>query len=395
MELNLVVIREYLSQLPPLPKPSYLSSNSKAISASQLGLKINVVVNIIYLTILVFSVLLHSCSHSNGTTQPEIGTLDSDEPIKNDENDHSPFSDYSEQINQVVRSVLQDSKGNFWFGTQGGAFKLVRDSLKHIDGIKSQSGKGVTIKDIAEDKDGKLWLAHTDGISSIDEEKVTNYYESDGLISYDAWCIEADSKGNIWVGTIDGVSVFDGKEFIDFELPEGKLDTTRGVSSTKIVHSILEDSKGTMWFSTNAGLFSFTNNPLKNVSESLGISTPFINEIMEDSKGTYWISTKESLYHLKGDTLENVTAEKLNLGKGIGSIAEDKKGNIWFVFNQHDLYTYDGKKLTEYQKQAGNKGPVIYDMYKDQKDRLWLFGFGGAFRLEEGKFVNVTKDGPW
>jgi len=290
---------------------------------------------------------------------------------------------------------LQDSKGNFWFGTQGGAFKLVGDSLLHINSIKSETGKGVTIKDIAEGKEGEIWFAHTEGISSIDGELVANYYESDGLVSGDAWSIEADSKGNIWVGTIDGVSVFDGKEFTDFELPEGKLDTTRGVSSTKIVHSILEDSKGTMWFSTNAGLISFANNRLTNVSEPLGIQTPFVNEIIENSKGEFWISTKKHLFHLSGDTLENVTEGKLTVEKGAGSIAEDKKGNIWFVFNQHYLYTYDGKNLTEYQKSAENKGPVIYDMYKDQAGRLWLFGFGGAYRLEEGEFVNVTKDGPW
>ncbi len=352
-------------------------------------------VNITYLTIFLFSVLLHSCNSSAPTTESESGTVEPDERNKNDLYFHSPHSDYSDQISQVVRSVLQDSKGNFWFGTQGGAFKLVGDSLLHINSIKSETGKGVTIKDIAEGKEGEIWFAHTEGISSIDGELVANYYESDGLVSGDAWSIEADSKGNIWVGTIDGVSVFDGKEFTDFELPEGKLDTTRGVSSTKIVHSILEDSKGTMWFSTNAGLISFANNRLTNVSEPLGIQTPFVNEIIENSKGEFWISTKKHLFHLSGDTLENVTEGKLTVEKGAGSIAEDKKGNIWFVFNQHYLYTYDGKNLTEYQKSAENKGPVIYDMYKDQAGRLWLFGFGGAYRLEEGEFVNVTKDGPW
>ena len=89
----------------------------------------------------------------------------------------------NEQISQVVRMMFQDSKGNIWFGAENGAWRLTDDSLIHIDSIKSESGQGVTIKDITEGQDGKIWLGHTDGISSVDGELVTNYYESDGLIS--------------------------------------------------------------------------------------------------------------------------------------------------------------------------------------------------------------------
>ena len=305
------------------------------------------------------------------------------------------FNQSKEQISQVVRMMFQDSKGIFWFGTQNGAFKLTDNSLIHIDSIRSESGKGVTIKDIAEDKEGKIWIGHTDGISRIDGETVTNYYETDGLISNDVWCITADSNGKIWIGTIEGVCVFNGQEFTNFDLPEGMIDSTLGVSSTKMAHSIMEDSKGTLWFSTNAGLFSYSNNKLIDVSNKLGIQTNFVNEIFEDDKGEFWISTKEGLYNLKGNKINNITKGKIENGKGIGSIAEDKDGNIWFVSNQHFLFTYDREKLIEYQKSEENKGPVIFQIYKDQDNRLWFVGFGGAYRLENGKFLNITKNGPW
>ena len=84
---------------------------------------------------------------------------------------------FNNQISDVVRTIFQDSKGNTWFGAQGGAFKLDGDSLIHIDSIRSESGGRVTIKDIAEDKDGIIWFGHTDGISSIDGTVVINYYE--------------------------------------------------------------------------------------------------------------------------------------------------------------------------------------------------------------------------
>jgi ligand-binding sensor domain-containing protein len=116
--------------------------------------------------------------------------------------------------------------------------------LIHIDSIKSESGKRVTIKDITEDKDGTIWFGHTDGISSIDGDLVTNYYESDGLISNDVWNISSDAEGKIWIGTIEGACVFDGKTFSKFELPLGIKDTTVGVSSDKMINKIFQDRKG-------------------------------------------------------------------------------------------------------------------------------------------------------
>ena len=63
----------------------------------------------------------------------------------------SMFMDQDQKINQVVRTLFQDSKGAIWFGTESGAFKLVGDSLIYLSDILCESGKRVTIKAFAED----------------------------------------------------------------------------------------------------------------------------------------------------------------------------------------------------------------------------------------------------
>ncbi len=304
------------------------------------------------------------------------------------------FPNLKEQISDVVRTIFQDSKGNIWFGVQGGAFKLAGDSLIHIDSIRSESGGRVTIKVIAEDKDGIIWFGHTDGISSIDGTFVTNYYESDGLISNDVWCIETDVNGNIWIGTIEGTCIFDGQRFTNFDLPKGKKDTTMGVSSAKMVHSILEDSKGTIWFSTNAGLFSYSNKKLKSISDEAGIPTNFVSKIVEDKKGGFWVSTSKGLFYLKENILTNISEKHFEERKGTGSIIVDYKGDVWFNCGR-SIYRLSGDKLTEYRIEEGNYGPLTFQIYEDHQNRLWFVGFAGAYRLENGRFINITKDGPW
>lgn len=351
-------------------------------------------------TILALSILTSAC---NGQQSQEAGQTAHSVPVSEhpqpaESAAQAPYwpSDYSDQISQVVRMVFQDSQGTIWFATQSGAFRLTGDSLVLMEGITNESGRGnPTIKSIAEGRDGTIWFGHTDGISSLKDGSVVNYKESDGLISKDVWNLEVDRHGNVWIGTIAGACRFNGQEFTPFNLPEGKIDSTLGVSSTQMVHDILEDRDGAIWFSTNAGLFQFADNSLINVSEKVGIPTNFVNDLLQDNKGAFWISTKQALYKLQGDQLEHITRDLPDIGKGIGSMVEDKAGTLWFVCNQHQLYTYDGEALLEFQKPADNPGPVIYHIFQDQSDRLWFVGFGGAYRLEDGEFVNVSKDGPW
>jgi streptogramin lyase len=352
-----------------------------------------------FLFIIILSFLLQFFNgHSNkGELQNETSKSDNKKNHSFTESTFTTlsFTDLNDRISEVVRMVFQDSKGNIWFGTQNGAFRLTDKSLTHIDSIRSESGQGVTIKDIAEGQDGIIWVGHTDGISSIDGELVKNYYKSDGLISNDVWCIATDAEGKIWIGTLEGACVFDGKTFTNFELPLGIKDTTVGVSSDKMINKIFRDSKGKIWISSNAGLFSYSNNKLTNVSKKAGIKSNFVSIGFEDKAGVLWLTSKEGLYTLNDGVAKKITDESIEMGKGIGSVAEDKDGKIWFVVNQHYLYTYDGKELLEFQKSEENKGPVVFQIYKDQDKRLWFVGYGGAYRLENGKFLHITKNGPW
>jgi len=299
------------------------------------------------------------------------------------------------QISEVVRTVFQDSKGNIWFGTQSGAFIHNGRSLFHMDRIKSEFGRGVTIKDITEDKKGRIWLGHTGGISVFDGESTTNYYESDGLLNNDVWCIAIDKNNHVWIGTIEGVCKFDGSQFSAFEIPEGKIDTTRGVSSTKMIHDIMEDSHGRIWFSTNGGVYIKDNDLLSSISEKDGLKTSFVNQVIEDKNGSFWISTSKGLFHYADKTLKNITEGIIENFKGTGSIMQDSNGNIWFNSNLRDIYSFYGGNFTKYRIAEGDYGPAPFQIYEDQQNRLWFVGFGGAYRYENDKFINITQNGPF
>lgn len=348
------------------------------------------------LTTIILCSNLNSCHGqvNNATISKEVNSSDSELSERKETPEPVIFPDFTNQIAETVRVMLHDSKNNFWFGTHSGALKLVNGSLVYIDGIRSESGQRVAIRAIKEDINGKIWFGHTDGISYVDGEKIINLYESDGLVSNDVWHLTPDSKGNIWIGTIKGVSKFDGKNFTHFELPEGEVDTTVGVSSTKMIHNILEDSKGRIWFSTNAGIIIKDNNTLKVISDKDGFKTNFVGKVIETQKGEFMICASKGLYLYKDGSLTDVSSDLFKELKGIGNITETSNGDLWFNCGR-SIYCLSNNKLTEHRISEGNYGPLAYQIYIDRYERIWFVGWGGAFRFEKGEIWNITKDGPW
>ncbi|MER3330105.1 MAG: two-component regulator propeller domain-containing protein, partial [Candidatus Kapaibacterium sp.] len=221
----------------------------------------------------------------------------------------NPFIE--KQVGGVVRDIFEDSKGNLWFGTEDGPFRYDGKNLEFFDDIKNQFGQGVTIKEIAEDQKGNLWFGHTGGISKYNGHKFTNYNEKDGLISDDVWKIGIDKKGIVWIGTTYGTCSFDGKSFTKFELPESQRDSSKGISSTKIIHSIFSDSKGNLWFGTNGGAYKYDGESLTNISEIDGLCSNFVNKIIEDRIGNIWfVTSRNGICVYDGKSFKNI--EELN-----------------------------------------------------------------------------------
>ncbi|MBK9303836.1 MAG: hypothetical protein IPM94_08105 [bacterium] len=116
----------------------------------------------------------------------------------------------------------------------------------------------------------------------------------DDLVSLggnDVRALTIDSKGTLWVGTLAGTGTFDGRTFTPFDLPETEPDYSRGVTSSRIVHSIIEDSRGRMWFATTGGVFVWDGTKLENISTADGLCGNAVNDIVEARDGSFWFAT--------------------------------------------------------------------------------------------------------
>jgi ligand-binding sensor domain-containing protein len=77
---------------------------------------------------------------------------------------------------------------------------------------------GISVTSLLQDSRGYVWIGTEDGgISRFDGKTFVNYTKRDGVGDNSINCLFEDKSGNIWIGTKNnGVTKFNGYEFFQY-----------------------------------------------------------------------------------------------------------------------------------------------------------------------------------
>ncbi|MBK9567028.1 MAG: hypothetical protein IPO37_18220 [Saprospiraceae bacterium] len=300
-------------------------------------------------------------------------------------------------VREFVRSMYQDTKGNYWFGTNGnGIIRYSGQTLEKIiiEGISI----GMRVMSIVEDKAGHIWFGTSEGLIKYDGKHFTSFSKKEGLPGEDPeiWGLTMDKNGLIWVGANGGVCHFDGKKFTPFLLPETKVEDSKPRLSDKLVFKCMEDRNGTMWFATDGnGIFKYKNGKFTHLTSKNGLTDDNAG-FFEDKKGNIWIGTLfGGTSKFDGTTFTNFTKDGIIKGEETGGFLEDRKGNIWFSAENVGVYKYDGTNFTLYTTENGLTSNLVLSIYEDNKGQLWFGTWQGMCIFDGEKFVNANHKEPW
>ena len=211
--------------------------------------------------------------------------------------------------------VLEDRKGNLWFGTRDSGVYYLPAGQVSFQHFTTKDGLGInSALHIYEDRAGNIWF----GASRYNGKSFRNFTTKDGFPSNNIRLLLEDKTGKLWFGAQgESMFVYDGKTFTVLKNKDGKTFTN--------VWGITEDRKGNIWFGAT---------------------------IIEDKRGdTSFVS--QGLWRYDGTTFTKVSQ------RGAYAIIEDKKGNIWTTGevnpNVWALSRYDAKSLY-------NKMPTVTEI---------------------------------
>ncbi len=299
-------------------------------------------------------------------------------------------------VREFVRSMYQDTNGNYWFGTNGeGIIRYDGKTLEKM--VNKQNQKWVSVRKIIEDTSGNVWFGTSSGLVRYDGEKFTTFSTEVGLQDEEIWALKIDANGLMWVGTEEGISHFDGQKFTPFLLPNTVVENAKPMVSIKKASGFVEDNDGNMWINNDGnGIFKYKDGSFTHLTKNNGLTDNSAGVAIKDKSGNIWIgSYYGGASKFDGKSFTNFTKDGIIEGEETGSFYEDSKGNIWFTTENIGVYKYDGTKFTLYTTEDGLTSNGVQSIFEDNKGQIWCGTWHGICIFDGKKFVNALDLEPW
>lgn len=234
-------------------------------------------------------------------------------------------------IGNDVYYTYEDSKHRIWVGSFGGGLNLVQyENDKVIFKNKFNSfenypkyGLYMEVRNIIEDKNGRIWVGTSDGLMSfdgnfknpdkIDFQIYRNEKLNSNIADNDIYALFKDVDGQIWISVFGGglnkLVKYDNEK----KLPVFKsYNIGQGLISEVIV-SIVEDNNNNLWFATENGLSFFDKN--KEVFRNFDRYDGFMNIQMEEESalklhsGDLWFGCRKGILAFNPEKIETYNCD--------------------------------------------------------------------------------------
>ena len=269
-----------------------------------------------------------------------------------------------------VYAVLEARDGTIWSGTLTAGVSALKNgrftNYTTKDGLASN-----TVSSIAEGADATLWFGTPNGLSAMSKSGWRTYGVSDGLPSEDINCLLQDSGGVLWIGTVEGLAFLQGGQLHVFNgEPESLREPILGIE---------EDTNGWLWISTADRVLQVKRSSNETLSGSairqFGVADGLygtegvrrFKSVVEDSHGRIWFSTNH------GVSVVNPERERMNRAPAIVQIEAvlangspfDLRGSIRVPAGQEKItFRFIGLSLADAER-------VRYRYRLDGLDKGW------------------------
>ncbi|MCY1719455.1 ATP-binding protein [Prolixibacteraceae bacterium Z1-6] len=310
--------------------------------------------------------------------------------------------------NNWIYAISEDTDGDLWIGTRGGLNKYLvkQNKFEHIN-YKTNFPHDVTsfCYDNICLNNGKILINTPPVLSLFDPQSGSfshfqNKLEYDGAVKDVKIPLLEDKNGRIWVASTKGLSSFSFQTeeftYYTFETKNGDLLENANVTA------LFNDKNGIIWAGTTTGLFKLNakSNYFQELhfkqkeAEDYIFENTCIRSILEDKNGNLIIATEGSgLFVIspnseKPASIQNYTSANSTLGHNIvQSLIMDRSENLWIGTLQGISKTdLKRKKFTLYRNSISPNstnllGNVIASLYKNDDGILWVGNWGQGLNL--------------
>lgn len=290
-----------------------------------------------------------------------------------------------------VNVIHEGSSGRLWVGTREGLNQFDRSreifTRYHHKSNDPHSLSHNWIKAVLEDRSGLVWVVTSKGLDRLDRESGRFIHfrhdpkDPGSLIHNNVNCIHEDSAGVLWLATSGGLEQFDRRKsrFVHFQQKDPNSLSGIGVST------IYEDESGFLLIGTSSGLMRFDRQKGQFFHFGPKSFRPGFKSIVGDSANILWIGAARGIYKLENKkggfvffNYKNDPGDPASLcSNTVNAMCKDRFGGIWIGTNDGiSIYNREKLKFNHYSyelgKSNGLSGKRVRAMCKDRFGNLWL-----------------------
>ncbi len=243
----------------------------------------------------------------------------------------------------VVRQLKEMSDGSIWIATQGGGISRFRDgrflpALLHDPGDRNSLSSNL-VEDMVEDASkAGVWIATHQGLNYYDYAtgNITRYI--DEISAPEVFSLALDVNGDLWLGTDDGLNKHLGNG--RFRQYRHDAEDDRSVAGN-FVHDIMSDRQGNLWLAiVGAGVDRLDLQTLEfehygvDPESPFGLSNSVALGLAQDPDGSIWVATwGGGLNRITTTGVEVFAHDESDpntmLSSNVEEVMVDRSGNVW------------------------------------------------------------------
>lgn len=271
--------------------------------------------------------------------------------------EHGLISDY-------VNTIFEDSKGNFWIGTNRGISVLSGKELTSYglgDGLLDNN-----VYAISEDRNGDIWAGTGRGLNVLLDGQWKYYSYFYGAPIYALK--ELKNEGGVLIGT-------GGYGTYHFNYADNRFslfDYTEDCEHCNSINFLFQSKDESVWIATFEGVRKIRGRYITKFDKTDGLAGNIATTVSEDSWGNIWVGTVEgkTISKISGNTVSQVNFNNGLEQNFIFGIQEDNDGKLWVGTVENGLFHYDGaimKQVTD-----GPEITTITALLKDSRGNVWV-----------------------
>ncbi|HEV2991502.1 MAG TPA: response regulator, partial [Candidatus Angelobacter sp.] len=144
----------------------------------------------------------------------------------------------------TIHALYRDREGNWWIGNRDGGLTRYKDGNFTI--FTQKDGRPYRVRVVFQDHEGGIWFGTEEGLARL-KDGAFQSFDNPSLLAGGATCIYEDADNVMWFGTFgSGLVRYQNGQFTTYRVRDGLFDDT--------IWSLLEDSRGYFWMSSDRGL---------------------------------------------------------------------------------------------------------------------------------------------